>query len=123
MRPTGSSEGSGRDLAVTTPVSKEMTEASASVASGRGAFRLLGSIETSPDLLQRNVLLVEAGLPLRWAIGLANLNGRDLVFRTVRCPVRVVGGDDVGAGLRMVECRVDDARLHSLADLRPQCNI
>src|SRR6185369_5230993 len=40
-------------------------------------------------------------------VGRAHFDGGDLVFGTVRCPVGVFRGDDVGGGARMVKRRVD----------------
>ncbi len=65
---------------------------------------------------QAHVLVVEARLPVGRPVGAADLHGRHLVFRAVGGPVRIVGGDHVGARLGVVEGGVDDARLHALGD-------
>jgi len=46
----------------------------------------------------------------------SNLHRSYLVFRTVGCPVRILGCDHVGAGLGSVERRIHDARLHTLGN-------
>ena len=61
-------------------------------------------------------LLVIGLLPLRRTIGGRYLHRGDLVFRTVRGPVGIIGRDDVGLGIRMMEGGVDHARRDPLGD-------
>src|SRR5262245_17638297 len=63
-------------------------------------------------LQERNLLVGECAmalLPGRRLVDPHDFNRRHLVLRTVRCPVRVFRGDDVGARLRKVEGRVNHA--------------
>src|SRR5271166_3899586 len=59
---------------------------------------------------------------LRTARRRHHLNGGHLVLGAIRRPVGVLGGNDVGAGIGMMERRVYDARLHALGKLRAQEN-
>src|SRR5258708_38172902 len=58
------------------------------------------------------VLLLPRGRTVRWG----DLDGGHLVFRTIRRPVRIFGGDDVGLCSRVMERGVDDAGGHPLGD-------
>ncbi len=55
-------------------------------------------------------LLIIFALPPGRAVGRRDLHRRHLVFGAVGRPVRIVGGDDVGLRVRVVEGRVDHAR-------------
>src|SRR6202012_3193119 len=59
-------------------------------------------------------------LPARWSVRWRNLHRGDLVFRTIGRPVGVVGGDDIGLGVRMVERCIDDARRHTVGEQSAQ---
>ncbi len=63
---------------------------------------------------------LESMLPLGAVYGGCNLACSRLVLRTVGSPVRVLGGDHVGAGFRIVEGRIHDARRYPLGDRRFQ---
>src|SRR5689334_5772242 len=65
-------------------------------------------------------LLVVALLPVGRTVRRRDLHRRDLVFGAVGGPVRIVGRDDVGLRVRVVEGGVDDARRHAAGDLRAQ---
>src|ERR1700730_13222650 len=65
-------------------------------------------------------LLVIGLLPFRGTIRRRYLHRRDLVFRTVGCPIGIFGRDDIGLGVRVMERRVDDARRDRLGDQRAQ---
>src|SRR5271169_3340271 len=49
-----------------------------------------------------------------------NLHRCYFIFRTIRCPIRIVRGDDIGLGQRMMERGVDNAWRHAFGDLRMQ---
>src|SRR5262249_29645088 len=59
-------------------------------------------------------------LPFRRLSDTHYLHRGHFVFRAVGGPVRVVGGNNVGARLREVERRVDDTRRDTLRHGRPQ---
>src|SRR5215468_3582349 len=64
--------------------------------------------------------IAELALPLGGRGDLGELDRGDLVLGAVGRPVRVLGGDDVGAGLGVVERRVDHAGLHPLGQAGAQ---
>src|SRR6478735_1302082 len=84
-------------------------------------FRGIGQALRDPP--QGHVFLEILLLPGGPGIGAPDLDGGDLVFRAVCRPVREVGGDDVGAGLGVVEGGVDDTRLHALGDHGPERDV
>src|SRR5579883_1917082 len=59
-------------------------------------------------------------LPVARAVGRRDLHRRHLVFGAVGGPVRIVGGDDVGLRVRVMEGGVDHARRDPLGDSRAQ---
>ena len=69
------------------------------------------------DTLVLALALFPLVLPFGGLVGRRHLNRRHLVLGAVGRPVRVLGGDDVGAADREVERRVDDARRHAVGDL------
>src|SRR3712207_1178542 len=96
-----------RSSAAGAPSAKETTVVPTGTQPGPGS-KSLGGIEPRGDAGQGLVLPEESGLPVGGAVGTAHLHRRHLVFRAVRRPVRVVRGDDVGAGLGVVKGGVDD---------------
>src|SRR5258707_979161 len=65
-------------------------------------------------------LLVIGLLPVGCPVRRPNLHRRDLVFRAVGRPVGILGRDDVGLRVRMVEGGVDHARRDPVGDLCAQ---
>src|SRR5579883_1312240 len=72
------------------------------------------------DAPERKPFLPVALLPIGEMIGAPDLYRRDLVFGAIGRPVGIFRGHDIGAGYGVVEGRVDDARLHAVADLGAQ---
>ena len=61
-------------------------------------------------------------LPFARSVRRTDLDSRHFIFRAVRRPVRMIGGDDVGLGQRMVERRVDHAGRTQSASRTPRCS-
>ena len=108
---TGTSSGSARVTArapsrpTARPGRLRHRRAPAHSAAGRIAARLRGL---------RGVVLLPVGRPVRRR----HLHRRHLVFRAVRRPVGIVGGDHVGLRVGVVEGGVDHAGRHAVGDRR-----
>ena len=85
-------------------------------------FRFLRRFAGLENLALRFRSFFELVLPFRAVYGRCNLNGGDLVLRTVGCPVAVFGRHNVRAGFRVMESRIHHTRLnpirHCCAQLR-----
>src|ERR1700743_2873410 len=89
------------------------------IRSSGGATLLLRRFQWRDTAALAGGLLVFL-LSARWFGRWRNMHRGDLVFRTIGRPIGVVGGDDIGLGVRMVERCIDDARRHTVGEQSAQ---
>src|ERR1700757_2510991 len=85
---------------------RQIEHSTAIVGSRMRLLRGLDRRRNAPALAREFFVLL---LPLGRTVRRRNLHRGHLVFGAVGCPIGVLGGDDVGLRVRVMECRVDHA--------------
>ena len=62
-------------------------------------------------------------MPIGFSGDPINLNSCDLIFRTIGCPIRVVGGDDIGAAFGVMKRGINNTRLHPVRQVGCQYSV
>src|SRR5580704_17550279 len=94
-----------------TPLWRHTVAATVAAGSRIRLLRRLGGRGDAPALLREPFVLF---LPARGSVRRRHLHRRDLVLRTIGCPVRILCGDHVRLRVRVMECRIDHARRYSI---------
>src|ERR1700722_6612533 len=103
------------------PSAKSFTDQAVRVTRQAGdGTQLLRGFDNRGNAATRPRKRVVALLPLGGAVRRGDLHRRDLVFGAIRRPIRIIGRNDVGLRVRMMERGVDHTGRHTLRDQRTQ---